>query len=59
VQGHAYSIVQVKEIDQFKLVKLRNPWGSFEWKGNWSDQSPLWKQVGTVQTPPDAAHTHP
>lgn len=28
----------------FKLVKLRNPWGTFEWKGDWSDKSPLWKK---------------
>lgn len=24
------------------MVKLRNPWGSGEWKGDWSDSSPLW-----------------
>lgn len=32
-------------------MKLRNPWGSFEWKGDWSDNSEFWtdqakKQVG-------------
>ena len=32
-------------------MKLRNPWGSFEWKGDWSDNSECWtdqakKQVG-------------
>lgn len=26
----------------FNLVKLRNPWGSGEWKGDWSDKSDLW-----------------
>jgi hypothetical protein len=31
-QGHAYAIVQVKEVDGFKLVQLRNPWGTFEWQ---------------------------
>ena len=25
-----------------KLVKLRNPWGNKEWKGDWSDKSPKW-----------------
>jgi calpain-15 len=23
-------------------VNIRNPWGSFEWDGDWSDRSPLW-----------------
>jgi hypothetical protein len=25
-----------------KLVKMRNPWGEGEWKGDWSDKSDLW-----------------
>jgi len=25
-------MIEVKEVDGFKLVCLRNPWGSFEWK---------------------------
>ena len=55
MQGHAYSVVAVKEIDGFKLVKLRNPWGSFEWKGNWSDNSPLWRQYPKVAKAVDFA----
>ena len=25
-----------------RLVKLRNPWGKGEWKGDWGDDSWLW-----------------
>lgn len=24
------------------MVQLRNPWGDFEWKGEWSDKSLAW-----------------
>lgn len=41
VQGHAYSLLRVEEVDDVsgthRLVQLRNPWGSGEWKGAWSD----------------------
>lgn len=30
------------EVDGIKLIKLRNPWGDGEWKGDWSDDSELW-----------------
>jgi hypothetical protein len=44
VNGHAYSLLGVYDEDGYKLVKLRNPWGSFEWKGDFSDDSPLWTE---------------
>lgn len=39
----AYTIYDVREVDGFKLLKLRNPPGDHdEWKGDWSDHSSLW-----------------
>lgn len=46
VLGHAYSVLSAKVINnkgkQVQLIKVRNPWGNTEWKGDWSDKSPLW-----------------
>jgi hypothetical protein len=25
-------------------LQIRNPWGGFEWDGDWSDNSPLWTE---------------
>ena len=56
VAGHAYTLLSAAEVldtngNNVRLVKLRNPWGSGEWLGDWSDSSPLWtdelrEQVG-------------
>jgi hypothetical protein len=53
--GHSYSILNVKVIDDFTHIgvggdirnskcwlKLRNPHGSGEWKGDWADDSEKW-----------------
>jgi calpain-15 len=55
VAGHAYTILQVYQPrltlkDDIKLIKIRNPWGTFEWKGDWGDHSPLWDQHPLVRT---------
>jgi Calpain family cysteine protease len=45
VQGHAYSILDIFEVEGNKLLQLRNPWGNDkEWKGAWSDQSSDWTE---------------
>lgn len=55
ISGHAYSLISIHEFQfegkETKLLKLRNPWGTGEWTGDWSDKSELWtpalkKKVG-------------
>lgn len=46
VTNHAYSLIGAYEVKtrsgSVKLVKIRNPWGNWEWNGDWSDDSPKW-----------------
>lgn len=42
VPGHAYTIISAFEIGNLRLLKIRNPWGQFEWRGDYADNSPLW-----------------
>jgi hypothetical protein len=46
VQGHAYAVLGIAEVDNYKLINLRNPHGNrgVEWNGDWSDDSSLWTQ---------------
>lgn len=48
ILGHTYTIKQVINIKGFRLLNLRNPWGSFEWKGDWSDHSKLWNKHSDI-----------
>ncbi|KAL9019825.1 MAG: hypothetical protein Q9185_002874 [Variospora sp. 1 TL-2023] len=46
VEKHAYSIIQATELTEgpkvFRLLKIRNPWGTKEWEGPWSNGSKEW-----------------
>ena len=49
VNGHAYSLINAREVtdvhgNRAQIVQVRNPWGAFEWKGDWGDDSDLWTQ---------------
>ena len=46
VAGHAYSMLEIIQFthngEDVRLLRLRNPWGSGEWEGDWSDNSSKW-----------------
>lgn len=49
VPGHAYSILDCVHVDDIRLIRLRNPWGTFEWDKAWSNNSPTWDEHPKVK----------
>lgn len=50
---HAYSLLSVYEEGDLRLLKIRNPWGNYEWEGDYGDNSANWtpeleKKLGVV-----------
>ena len=42
--AHAYTVLGIHEINGEKVIRLRNPWGSGEFSGDWSDYSSKWTE---------------
>lgn len=42
IPGYSYTILQLRETRYEKLLNIRNPWGYFEWDGDWSNNSTCW-----------------
>lgn len=42
MSGHAYTIIEVHRINNELVLKMRNPWGSFEWNGDYGEDKPIW-----------------
>eukprot|EP00826_Nyctotherus_ovalis_P014121 TRINITY_DN138_c0_g3_i1.p1 TRINITY_DN138_c0_g3~~TRINITY_DN138_c0_g3_i1.p1 ORF type:complete len:879 (+),score=259.64 TRINITY_DN138_c0_g3_i1:50-2638(+) len=45
--GHAYSLLKAIELNTrnmgaVRLIQIRNPWGEYEWTGDWSDACGNW-----------------
>jgi len=47
--NHAYSVLYIKEVGPLKFIKVRNPWGRGEWKGDWSDNDSKWQDHPEVE----------
>jgi calpain-15 len=53
IKEHAYSILRVADVEGHKIINLRNPWGLFDWEGEWSVNSPLWKETIVNEVKPN------
>ena len=59
LKRHSYGVLGAITVTQengkkVRIINLRNPWGSHEWNGDWSDNSEKWtpelrKQAGITK----------
>jgi len=46
VSGHAYTLLDLVQLSTGeKLAKVRNPWSTEQYNGEWSDNSPKWTEA--------------
>uniref|UniRef100_A0AAX7SD45 Calpain catalytic domain-containing protein n=1 Tax=Astatotilapia calliptera TaxID=8154 RepID=A0AAX7SD45_ASTCA len=61
VRGHAYGITAVRKVrlgekvlkrggtSRLFMVRMRNPWGTTDWTGAWSQRSEQWQQLSRAE----------
>ncbi|KAM9425380.1 calpain-5 [Pholidichthys leucotaenia] len=61
VRGHAYGITAVRKVrlgeklqkagvtPRLLMVRMRNPWGTTDWTGAWSQRSEQWEQLSRAE----------
>ncbi|XP_028419875.1 calpain-5 [Perca flavescens] len=61
VRGHAYGITAVRKVrlgeklpktgwmSRLLMVRMRNPWGTTDWTGSWSQGSQQWQQMSRAE----------
>ncbi|XP_037116184.1 calpain-5-like [Syngnathus acus] len=55
VRGHAYGVTAVRKVwkgsgtSRLFLVRMRNPWGTTDWTGAWSQRSQQWQQMSRAE----------
>ncbi|XP_060710438.1 calpain-5-like [Hemiscyllium ocellatum] len=61
VKGHAYGVTDVRKVrvgqglmaffkqEKLYMIRMRNPWGSTEWNGPWSDGSEEWQKISKAE----------
>lgn len=53
VPGYSYTIIQLHEYNSEYVLHIRNPWGVFEWNGDWSPISTKWSKAAIKQLSPE------
>lgn len=44
ITNHAFGIMDIREVDGLRLLRIRNPWGHSGWNGKFSDEDEAWDE---------------